>query len=148
MGNMKHFFEEFKQFISKGNVMDLAVGVIIGGAFTSIVNSLTSDIIMPIVSIFTGGINFEDMKLQIPIGAGEAYFAYGSFINAVIQFLIIALVVFLLVKAVNKLRSLGPGEQTSAPQCPYCKEEIPEGATRCPFCTAELNEPAKPQKAS
>jgi len=143
---MKHFFEEFKEFISKGSVMDLAVGVIIGSAFTSIVNALTSDIIMPIVSIFTGGINFEDMKLQIPIGAGEAYFAYGSFINAVIQFLIIAFVVFLLVKGVNKLRSLGHGK-TTAPTCPYCKEEIPEGATRCPFCTATLDEPAKPQKA-
>lgn len=139
------FIDEFKEFISNGSVMDLAVGVIIGGAFTSIVDSLVSDIIMPIVSIFTGGVNFEDMKLQLPFGAGDAYFAYGNFINAVIQFLIIAFVVFLIVKGVNKLRRLSNhGELSEAPQCPYCKEEIPEDATRCPFCTATLDEPAKP----
>lgn len=143
---MKKFFDEFKEFISRGNVMDLAVGVIIGGAFTAIINSVVSDLIMPIVSIFTGGINFADMKLYLPFGSGEAYFAYGNFLNALIQFLIIALVVFLIVRGINRLNRLSPKKaaaEEKAPTCPYCLEEIHEGATRCPHCTAQLNEPAR-----
>lgn len=144
---MKKFFEEFREFINRGNVMDLAVAVVIGAAFTAIVNSVVSDIIMPIVSAITGGIDFAEMKWVIPLGAGESAITYGNFINAVIQFLIIAFVVFLIVKALNKAKSLssrGPkAEEVEAPKCPFCLEEVAEGATRCPHCTAELPAPAK-----
>ncbi|RDB58904.1 large conductance mechanosensitive channel protein MscL [Paraeggerthella hongkongensis] len=145
---MKKFLEEFKEFINRGNVMDLAVAVVIGTAFTAIVNSVVQDLIMPIVSAFIGGVNFSDMKLFIPLGAGDSAIAYGNFIGAVIQFLIIALVVFLIVKGLNKMQSFAKRgktvEETKAPHCPYCLEEVAEGATRCAHCTAELPEPAKP----
>lgn len=144
---MKKFFEEFKEFINRGNVMDLAVAVVIGAAFTAIVNSVVSDLIMPIVGAITGGLDFKDMKLTIPLGAGDAAIAYGNFINAVIQFLIIAFVVFLIVKALNKAKDMASKgkkvEEKEAPKCPYCLEEVAEGATRCPHCTAELPAPAK-----
>ena len=143
---MKKFLQEFKDFINQGNVMDLAVAVVIGAAFTAIVNSAVSDLIMPIVGAFIGGVDFSDMKLYLPLGAGDSAIAYGSFINAVIQFVIIAFVVFLMVKALNKARSLAKhgkqAQEKEAPHCPYCLEEVAEGATRCPHCTAELPEPA------
>lgn len=144
---MKKFLEEFKEFINQGNVMDLAVAVVIGAAFTAIVNSAVSDLIMPLVGALTGGIDFSDMKLYLPLGAGDSAIAYGNFINAIIQFVIIAFVVFLIVKALNKARTMAAhgkvAEEASAPQCPYCLEEVAKGATRCPHCTAELPEPAK-----
>lgn len=143
---MKKFLQEFKDFINQGNVMDLAVAVVIGAAFTAIVNSAVSDLIMPIVGAFTGGVNFSNLKLYLPLGAGDSAIAYGSFINAVIQFVIIAFVVFLMVKALNKARSLAKhgkqAEEERAPHCPYCLEEVTKGATRCPHCAAELPEPA------
>lgn len=146
---MKKFAEEFKAFINRGNVVDLAVAVVIGGAFTAIVNSIVKDLIMPLISLLTGGIDFTAMK--IPLGQGEdaAAFTYGTFISAVIEFLIIALVVFLLVKAINKMRELGKKEEApagpveKAPTCPYCLEEVKEGATRCPHCAGAFDEPAK-----
>ena len=145
---MKKFFEEIKAFINQGNVMDLAVAVVIGTAFTAIVNSVVSDLIMPLISLVTGGINFSDMKISLGSGPDAAAFTYGNFINAVIQFLIIAFVVFLIVKAMNKARSLTArgkrAEETEAPHCPFCLEEVQEGATRCPHCTAELPSPAAP----
>ena len=145
---MKKFFEEFKEFINQGNVMDLAVAVVIGTAFTAIVNSVVSDLIMPIISLVTGGINFSDMKLSLGTGPDAAAFTYGNFINAVIQFLIIAFVVFLIVKAMNKARTLATRgkrtEEMDAPRCPFCLEEVNEGATRCPHCTAELPAPSAP----
>ena len=144
---MKRFFEEFKEFINRGNVMDLAVAVVIGAAFTAIVNSVVSDLIMPIVSAVTGGIDFNNMKWAIPLGAGESTINYGSFINAVIQFIIISFVVFLIVKALNKAKAMSAKNkketEKESPSCPYCLEEVAEGATRCPHCTAELPEPAK-----
>lgn len=144
---MKKFLEEFKDFINQGNVMDLAVAVVIGAAFTAIVNSVVSDLIMPLVGAVTGGVDFSNMKLVIPLGAGDSALMYGNFINAVIQFIIIAFVVFLIVKALNKARTLAnhgkKAEEQDAPKCPYCLEEVAEGATRCPHCTAELPEPAK-----
>ena len=143
---MKKFFEEFKEFINQGNVMDLAVAVVIGAAFTAIVNSVVSDLIMPLISLVTGGVNFSDMKISLGSGPDAAAFTYGNFINAVIQFVIIAFVVFLMVKALNKARSLAKhgkqAEEERAPHCPYCLEEVTKGATRCPHCTAELPEPA------
>ena len=97
---MKKFIEEFKEFISKGNVLDLAIGVVIGGAFTAIVNSLVNDVIMPVVGIILGGVDFSGLSLQI----GAASLAYGNFIQAVINFLLVALVLFTIVKAANKFK--------------------------------------------
>ena len=135
---MKKFFEEFKEFINQGNVMDLAVAVVIGTAFTAIVNSVVSDLIMPLISLVTGGIDFSDMKIPLGTGPDAAAFTYGNFINA--------LVVFLIVKALSRARMLTRRgkhiEEQDAPKCPFCLEEVNEGATRCPHCTAELPAPA------
>ncbi len=137
---MKKFWQEFRDFINQGNVMDLAVGVVIGAAFTAIVDSVVSDLIMPLISAITGGIDFSDMKVELPFGAGESAITYGNFINAVIQFIILALVVFLIVKLLSNARKLvtheKEEEEKEAPKCPFCMEEIAEGATRCPHCTA------------
>ena len=135
---MKAFMKEFKEFISKGNVMDLAVGVIIGGAFQAIVGSLVNDIIMPLLGIITGGLDFSHLAITV----GEAQILYGSFISALINFLMIALVLFLVIKALNKAKSLtAKPEEPKAPttkKCPYCQSDIPVAATRCPHCTSEL----------
>ena len=137
---MKKFMEEFKKFIARGNVMDMAVGVIIGGAFTAIVNSLVNDVMMPILSIITGGLDFS--KLCIVLGTGEdaATLNYGSFIAAVINFLLIAFVIFWIIKAINKFTK--KKEEKPAPvttkDCPYCKQKIAKEATRCPHCTSQL----------
>ena len=129
---MKKFWREFKEFINKGNVLGLAVGVIIGGAFSTITTSLTNDIIMPIVSIFLGGVDFSTMNLALPTFfpvADEAVpntLNYGNFISAVINFLILALVVFLIVKAVNKAMSLTKKreEETAPPPPAPSNEEV------------------------
>lgn len=140
---MKKYLGEFKEFIDRGNTMDLAVAVVIGAAFTAIVNSIVSDLIMPFISLLTGGVSFEDMKLSVGVGDNAAAFTYGNFINAVIQFLIIALVVFFLVKMINRTHAITEGhrveEEKEAPHCPYCLETVAEGATRCPHCTSELS---------
>lgn len=121
---MKKFWREFKEFINKGNVLGLAVGVIIGGAFSTITTSLTNDIIMPIVSIFLGGVDFSTMNFALPTFfpvADEAVpntLNYGNFISAVINFLILALVVFLIVKAVNKAMSLTKKREEETPPPP------------------------------
>lgn len=139
---MKAFMKEFKEFISRGNVMDMAVGVIIGGAFTAIVNSLVNDIMMPLLSLLTGGFDFTALCIALGEGEGAATFNYGSFIAAVINFLLISLVIFLLVKGLNKLAARTKKEQQPAPattkECPFCKEQIAIEATRCPHCTSEL----------
>ena len=118
--SMKNVLQEVKECIKQGNVMDLAVAVVIGAAFTAIVNAAVSDLIMPIVGAFTGGVNFSNLKLYLPLGAGDSAIAYGSFINAAIQFVIIALVVFLMVKALNKAHSLAKhGKQAEAAWAPH-----------------------------
>lgn len=132
---------EFKEFISRGNVIDMAVGIIIGGAFTTIVNSLVNDITMPLITLVTGGTDFSGLNFTLK-GEGESaiVLSLGNFIGAIINFLLIALVVFLFVKGVNKLRRKKE-EAPAAPttkKCPYCFEEIPIEATRCPHCTSEL----------
>jgi len=142
---MKGLIEEFKKFIMRGNVMDMAVGVIVGGAFTSIVTSLNQDILTPILGIF-GGIDFS--KLYITLGNGEnaPILAYGNFMTAVINFLITAFVIFMLIKSINILNtrfSKKEEEKPSAPTtkvCQYCKSEIAIEATRCPHCTSVLDE--------
>ena len=121
---MKKFFQEFKEFINKGNVLGLAVGVIIGGAFSTITTSLTDDIIMPIVSIFLGGVDFSSMTVALPTFHAVAEDAvpntlnYGSFISAIINFLILALVVFCIVKAVNRAMDSAKKKEEAAPSAP------------------------------
>ncbi|MCR4788620.1 MAG: large conductance mechanosensitive channel protein MscL [Lachnospiraceae bacterium] len=135
---MKSFIKEFKEFISKGSVMDMAVGIIIGGAFTAIVTSLVNDVIMPLLSLLTGGFDFS--SLSIPLGEGEeaAALNYGAFIAAIINFLLIALVIFIIIKAINKFRKTKEEEVTTK-VCPFCKSEISIEATKCPHCTSDLD---------
>ncbi|WP_252228967.1 large conductance mechanosensitive channel protein MscL [Clostridium sp. ZBS15] len=138
---MKKFLSEFKQFALKGSVIDLAVGVLIGGAFQGIVKSLTNDIISPIIGMFANK-DFSDLTLEI----FSVSIKYGSFITAVINFLIMAFLIFLLVKGVNKLSDLGiknKVEEVKEPtnkECPFCCSEIDIKATRCPKCTSQLEE--------
>ena len=137
---MSKFLSEFKQFAMRGNVLDMAVGVIIGGAFTAIVNSLVNDMLMPLLSLLTGGFDFSGLSIALGEGENAATINYGSFISAIINFLLIALVIFLIIKAINKV-SRKKKEETPAPttkECPYCKEQIAIDATRCPHCTSEL----------
>jgi len=139
----KGFFREFQKFISRGNVMDMAVGVIIGGAFSSIISSLVDDIISPILGIF-GGMNFDSYSLTL---VGDATLNYGKFITAVVNFLIMALVIFCMVKAINKVTAkYKKPEVKKTKTCPYCKNEIPLGATRCGFCTSVLEDTKKENK--
>lgn len=132
--------KEFREFISRGNVMDMAVGVIIGGAFTAIVNSLVENILNPLLGLITGGLQFDGLYF----GFGEAKFMYGSFISAVINFLLVALVLFLLIKGMNKLHFKKKEEEAPAAPttrvCPFCKSQIDITATRCPHCTSQLEE--------
>lgn len=137
---MKKLWNEFKEFAFKGNVIDMAVGVMIGSAFSKIVTSLVNDIFTPILSLLTGRVQFSN--LAIPLGEGEeaAKFAYGSFLQTVIDFLLIAVCIFLFVKLINRLRKKpAPEAPKEAPRlCPFCKSEIHKEATRCPHCTSEL----------
>ena len=136
---MSKFLNEFKEFALRGNVLDLAVGVIIGGAFQGVVNSLVQDIISPIIGLFANQ-DFSNLVINI----GDVQIKYGSFITAIINFIIMAFVIFLIVKSMNKLASLGKHEEVAATEepttkvCPYCCSEIPISATRCPNCTSEL----------
>ena len=138
------FMGEFKEFISRGNAMDMAVGVIVGGAFTAIVTSLTENIINPFITLITGGNGTEVGGLAIKV-SDTATIDFGAFISAIINFLIIAFVLFLIIKAMNKmndaskkLRGIEEEEEAPAPTCPHCKEEIKEGATRCPHCAGAI----------
>lgn len=125
--------KEFKEFIARGNVVDLAVGVVVGGAFGKIVTSLVEDIIMPLIGLIIGGLDFSKLSIKV----GEAQVMYGNFIQVIVNFLIIAFCIFLIVKAINKFRK--PAEVApSTKVCPHCKTEIPIDATRCPNCTSEL----------
>ena len=135
---MKSFINEFKEFISRGNVMDMAVGIIIGGAFTAIVTSLVEDIITPIIGMI-GGFDFSSFVVTV----NNSNIAIGKFVNAVINFLLIALVLFSVIKAMNKDASIvkKPAEEEAptTKMCPYCKSEIAIEATRCPHCTSQLD---------
>ena len=142
---MKKFFEEFKEFIQQGNVMDMAIGIIIGGAFTAIVTSLVNDIINPFIKLVSGG-GTEVSGLSIPVPGTQNGIDFGAFISAIINFLIIAFIVFCMVKTLNKFMKASKlkkdeeeaVEEVAAPHCPHCLEEVKEGATRCPHCTGEI----------
>lgn len=143
--------KEFKEFVMRGNVLDLAVGIIIGAAFTAIVNSFVNDILMPPIGMVLGGADFSNLfisldgvdyeSLAAAQEAGAATINYGLFIMAVIDFLIVALVLFLVIRQVNRMRAPEKEEAPAEPttkKCPYCKSEIAIDATRCPQCTSEL----------
>ena len=153
---MKKIWKEFQEFAVKGNAVDLAVGVIIGAAFGSIVNSLVKDLIMPPVSLLTGGLDFSNKFLVLRAAkegsvvfntpadaakAGAITWNYGNFMTLVINFLIVAGAVFLLVRAINKLRQ-PTAKELGTKECPACATTIPIKATRCPHCTSELTQPA------
>ena len=134
---MKKFFGEFKEFVMRGNVLDLAVGVIIGAAFGAIVTSLCDDIISPLLGSI-GGMNFDQLSVDI----NGATLMYGKFITAIINFLIMALVIFLIVKGINKLMAVGkkpePEAEPTTKKCPHCCEEVNIAATKCPHCTGDI----------
>ena len=152
---MGKILKEFKEFALKGNMIDMAVGIIIGGAFNGLVGSIVSDIVMPVISIFTGKLDFSNLfislngehyaTLEAASKAGAATVNYGLFITELINFLIMAFVVFMIVKEINKLKKAlipvdeAPSEPTEK-ICPYCKSKVDIHATRCPHCTSELTE--------
>ncbi|MBR1384986.1 MAG: large conductance mechanosensitive channel protein MscL [Ruminococcus sp.] len=158
MEDKKSVVAEFKEFIMRGNVMDLAVGVIIGGAFQAIINSLVNDIIMPIITVITGGIDFTNWfisldgtkysSLAAAQEAGASTLNYGVFITAVINFLLMATVIFCIIKAMNKAAAKAAAlkkeekkiEAPTTKKCKFCKSEIDIEATRCPHCTSQIIE--------
>lgn len=141
-------FQEFKKFIMRGNVFDLAVGIIIGGAFGKIVTSFVNDILMPPIGALLGKVDFSNLfisltgekyaSLAAAKEAGAATINYGIFLNTILDFVIVALVIFLLVRQVNKLKKEEPAAAPTTKVCPYCKTDIPLAATRCPHCTSQL----------
>lgn len=148
-------FKEFKEFAMRGNVVDMAVGIIIGAAFGTIVRSLVSDIIMPPIGLLLGNVDFSNLfivlKTGIPAGpyaslsdaeaAGAVSINYGVFINTVISFIIVAFAVFLVIRGINKLKRQEeePVAEPTTKECPYCFSSIPIKARRCPYCTSELS---------
>lgn len=136
-------WNEFKEFAFKGNVIDMAVGVMIGSAFTSIVNSVVNDLFTPMLSLLTSGIDFKSLSISLGSGEDAAQFAYGNFIQTVINFFLVAICIFAFVKFINRLRARKP-EREPAPakpvrKCPFCMSEIDDNATRCPHCTSQLD---------
>jgi len=145
MSKGKGFFAEFKKFITRGNVLDMAVGVIVGGAFTAIVTSLNKDILTPLISVVLGGTDFTYLNVVLGSAEDSPVLAYGNFITAIINFLITAFTVFCLVKAINTMSDkMKKKEEEPAPAapttkvCPYCKSTIAIDATRCAHCTSEV----------
>jgi len=149
-------WKEFKEFAVKGNAVDLAVGVIIGAAFGGIVNSLVKDLLMPPIGLLTGGLDFSNKFLVLKdapgggsfntpadaVKAGAVTWNYGNFITLVINFIIVAFCIFLVVKAVNKMKKPSPTADPVSKDCPACAMTIPIKATRCPHCTTNLSQPA------
>jgi large conductance mechanosensitive channel len=147
-------FKEFREFAVRGNVVDMAVGIIIGAAFGGIVKSVVDDLIMPPLGMLTGGMDFTDKFVLLKDGkppgpypgleqaktAGATVLAYGHFINTILGFILVAFAVFILVRAINRIRSPEPGaaEEPKIRTCPYCAMDIPKAARRCPHCTSEV----------
>ncbi len=143
---LKNVMKEFKTFALKGNVLDMAVGIIIGASFGKIVDSLVKDVMMPPLGMLLGKVDFSNLKIALGSAPDAATINYGAFLNNVISFIIVAFAVFLLVKAINTVRAkMERAEEKAAAaaaptekECPYCCTKIPVGATRCPHCTSEL----------
>lgn len=144
MKKRRKLFDEFREFINRGNVIDLAVAVIMGAAFTAIINSIANDLITPLISLLTFGTDFSTLSFTIVEGDNAAKFKYGSLIQAVINFFIVAVVVFFIVKTMNKMSHKKPEPGTK--DCSYCGSKIPEVAVRCPNCTTILNEDKVPEE--
>ncbi len=142
---MKGFMEEFKKFIMRGNVLDMAVGVIVGGAFTAIVTSLNTDILSPLLALL-GGTDFSYLTIKLGASENAPVLMYGSFITAIINFLVTAFAIFCLIKFINTLSNKLSKKEEPAPaapttkECPYCKSQIAIAATRCPNCTSHLED--------
>ena len=147
---MRKFFEDFKAFAMRGNVVDLAVAVIIGGAFGKITTSLVEDIFMPLLGVITGGINFTGLffaldgqkyaSIDAAKAAGVGTLNYGMFLQNIIDFVLVALCMFLMIRAMNALHVKKEEEAPKAPRiCPFCRMEIADDATRCPHCTSKLD---------
>ncbi|MFM8370723.1 MAG: large conductance mechanosensitive channel protein MscL [Chloroflexota bacterium] len=126
--------KEFREFVMRGNVLDLAVGVIIGAAFGKIVGSLVNDIFMPLVGLLMGGVNFSELSITV----GSATIMWGLFLQSVVDFLIIAFVIFLIVKSANSMKKAPAPADPTTKECPHCISTISIKATRCPNCTSEL----------
>ena len=158
---MKKLFKEFQEFISRGSAIDLAIGIIIGGAFSAVVNSIVDNLLMPPLGLLLGNVDFQDLFIVLRQGeqalppnptlemakeVGAVTFNYGQFLTDLLSFIILGFGVFLIVKAINKLRAEKDAEEDQEPQeptekdCPYCQKSIPVKATRCPFCTSQLTE--------
>lgn len=147
---MKKLFSDFKHFCSKGNILELATGVMIGGAFSTIVTSLVNDLLMPLVGLLTGGIDLSGLFIPLDLNfgayasidaaktAGVGTLNYGAFLQSVINFLIIAFCIFLLVKAMNKL--MPKKEEKKARQCAFCQMDVHDKATRCPHCGSDISD--------
>ena len=143
-------WKEFRDFAVKGNVVDLAVGIIIGAAFGKIVTSFVSDILMPPIGLLLGKVDFANLYINMSgktyasqaaaTAAGAPIIRYGVFLNNIIDFVIVAFAIFLVVKQINRLKKQEVAAEPSSKECPYCKSGIPISETRCPFCTSELNE--------
>ena len=137
---MSKLLKEFKEFAFRGNVIDMAVGVVIGSAFTGIVTSIVNDLFTPIIAKLTGSVDFSALSIALGEGVDAPRIAVGNFIQTVINFILVALCIFMFVKVVNKMRK--PAEEAPAPEprlCPFCKSEIADEATRCPHCTSQLD---------
>jgi large conductance mechanosensitive channel len=140
--------KEFREFAVRGNVMDLAVAVIIGGAFGKIITSLVNDVLMPLIGLILGGLNFSGLfialdgesyaTLEAAKTADAAILTYGIFIQAIVDFVIVAFVIFMLVRTMNRMKKPQPAAEPTAKDCPYCFSTVPIKATRCPNCTSQL----------
>jgi len=140
--------KEFKEFAMRGNVVDMAVGIIIGAAFGKIVTSLVNDVIMPPIGMLLGGVDFSNLFLNLTGGdyaslaaaqdAGAATLNYGMFFNTILDFIIVAFALFLVIKQMNRLKRAEPAAAPTTKDCPHCLSKIPLGATRCPHCTSQL----------
>ena len=137
---MSKLVKEFKEFAFKGNVVDMAVGVMIGSAFGGIVTSIVNDLVSPIIAVLTGSVDFTALVIKLGEGEQAPAIAIGNFIQTVLNFFIIAICIFSMVKFINKLKKPAPAEPVKeARKCPYCKSEIADDATRCPHCTSQLD---------
>ena len=146
-------FDEFREFAVKGNVVDMAVGIMVGGAFTTVVKSVVDDLVMPPISLLTGGLDFANKFVVLREGtkvapyatlaeaqaAGATVLSYGQFINTVVAFLIVAMALFMVVRWINRLRRPETEDAPSTKACPFCKEPIHIEARRCPRCTSALD---------
>ena len=139
---MSKLLKEFKEFAFKGNVVDMAVGVVVGSAFTAIVTSIVNDLFTPVIAKLTGSVDFSALVIPLGEGTDVPTINIGNFIQTVINFFIVAICIFFLVKGINRLRKLKeepPKPAKPVRLCPYCRSEIADDATRCPHCTSQLN---------